>query len=1145
MRVGKLCFAAVVAAVVFVVAAPGALAAGAIADRDARTGVVKASAQQAAAVERLGARASWNRYGTPSSLIARNGYLARGVQGATAVDVARAFLREHGAIFRLGADSASRLQLVRDARLGGNAGHAVILRQTFGGLPAAEGGLVVVGLKGDRVAYVSGSVAGDATLEAQPRLTAAEAWAVAARDVGIAASLPAVRATREADGWTLLGVAGLAQPQRARLVAVPTPLHGVRPAWETLVVDPHAQRAYTHFVDAASGAVIVRRDLVESLVAPSTFTGTVPPADGACAPDNGPFVVGPTETVGSVVVTVAATVTANDTVIHLVRNGTVVASQDTATSPEALAYSPLDNGQGTYFVRVCDFSDGAAWTAPTTYTGQIAFNPVTVDGDFPYPPKWKAFPNTPQVGLDAPPWNYPSTDTRQTWCWDTTIGNPPTTVPGCQLELQSPASPAPWDYSHRTNTPTFTTVGNNAVSAEAWGSPLTAGPTGYRPVALDRNYSFPWTNVWHTSKCFTPFVPGQSHDIGAAVTNLFAMHNRMHDWSYRLGFTEEHWNAQESNLGRGPTAGEHDPVIGNAQAGALDGGFPSYEGRDNANMIALPDGVPPMTNMYLWQPIAGAFYPPCVDGDFDMSVIGHEYGHLIENRMIGKGGTRGGDHAGAMGESFGDFDAAEYVNAYGYAAPGTNPFAVGPYATGNKQRGIRNYALNWPRTGAFPESGTDPQINPLNLSNFGYDNTGAEVHTEGEIWSAVNYDIRQALATKYNGVAPATNAALQRDCADGKRPVEQCPGNRRWIQLVYDAMLLMPTAPSMLDARDAYLAADRLRFGGANQTELWKAFATRGFGEGASSTNAFVESDTDPAPDFAAPGQPRATVTFVTTGNDTKAAAPARIFVGHYEARISPVADTDPATSGSPNLDATASFVPGVYEFAVQAKGYGLFRIRKTLAAGAQTLTLNLQANWASQFKGATASGDGADVPALIDDTEATNWGRTGATPDVRGSQVTVDLSGSTRAISRVQVSAMLTPEQNRWTALRQFELQTCSANVSNANCTSPTGWTTRITSPANAFPGSVPRPLAPQLIMRSFTLPRITVSHVRIVVLTNQCTGNPAFQGEQDADPLSGSDCRQGSPGGGTVEVFGDLPQVLAQRDDEVHIAELQVFSG
>jgi hypothetical protein len=82
-------------------------------------------------------------------------------------------------------------------------------------------------------------------------------------------------------------------------------------------------------------------------------------------------------------------------------------------------------------------------------------------------------------------------------------------------------------------------------------------------------------------------------------------------------------------------------------------------------------------------------------------------------------------------------------------------------------------------------------------------------------------------------------------------------------------------------------------------------------------------------------------------------------------------------------------------ELAVQAKGYGLFRIRTTLAAGAQTLTLNLRANWASQYQGATASGGGEDIPALIDDTEATNWGRTGATPDVRGSQVTVDLSGA------------------------------------------------------------------------------------------------------------------------------------------------------
>ena len=57
--------------------------------------------------------------------------------------------------------------------------------------------------------------------------------------------------------------------------------------------------------------------------------------------------------------------------------------------------------------------------------------------------------------------------------------------------------------------------------------------------------------------------------------------------------------------------------------------------RDNANQITLNDGVPGITNMYLWQPIAGGFYAPCVDGDYDMAVIGHEYTHAISNRMAG------------------------------------------------------------------------------------------------------------------------------------------------------------------------------------------------------------------------------------------------------------------------------------------------------------------------------------------------------------------------------------------------------------------------------------------------------------------------------------------------------------------------------
>ena len=63
--------------------------------------------------------------------------------------------------------------------------------------------------------------------------------------------------------------------------------------------------------------------------------------------------------------------------------------------------------------------------------------------------------------------------------------------------------------------------------------------------------------------------------------------------------------------------------------------------------------------------------------------------------------------------------------------------------------------------------------------------------------------------------------------------------------------------------------------------------------------------------------------------------------------------------------------------------------------------------------------------------------------------------------------------------------------------------------------------------------------------MLDNQCTGNSRFQGEQDNDPSNPTDCRFGNPGSTTVPVFGDLPQVLAERQSEVHVTELQVFSS
>jgi uncharacterized repeat protein (TIGR01451 family) len=1104
-------------------------------DVDNRSGTVTPTSAQKSIVRKIGATATWNAFGTPHSLNKHGGYLATGLAGVDAEAGARNFAVAYKDLFRV---DPTKLEVTSSAPLEGSNGHAVTFRQTFGGVPAAEGGLLTVGIEGTpaagwKVAYASSTTTGDATLAAQPQLSAPEAWARAAANVGRAVSLPAIGTVKQDREWKTFGVDGFAHPQRARLVAVPTPRDGVRPAFETLVLDDDSGAAtgYHHFVDAITGDVWVRKNLVESThPTADQFTGSVAPIDGACDVDKGPWIVDSTESVGSVTVSTEATLSTNDIVLHLLRNGTVVQSQDTVFSPEALVYDPPDDGQGTYTVRVCDFVDDAAWDEPRDYRGQISFNAVGPGDAAPYPPKWKVFPAYPELGRQTHPWNYPSTDNREVWCWESTTGTPPVPLPECQREVQNLASRVPWDFSPRLNAPTFTTEGNNASTAESWSDPLFPGATAYRPFSPGRDYRYDWTNEWHANDCVSPFVPGVSNDISAAVTNLFVMHNRMHDWSYFLGFTERAWNSQDVNFGTGATA-ERDPVLGDAQAGAVTGGPPSYLGRDNANMRPLPDGVSPITNMYLWQPWPPALYVPCVDGDYDMGIIAHEYGHLVENRMIGKGGTRSGHHAGAMGESSGDLMGVEYLNEYGFV-PVTNedPRSLGSYATGNFLRAIRSYNMDSPRTGAFPEPSVTPNVTPLNFSNMGFDSVGQQVHANGEIWSATNNDIREALEAKYNGSFPASNAQLQADCADGKQPADRCPGNRRWIQIMFDAYLLMPTDASMLEARDAYLAADQMRFGGANQAELWKAFAIRGFGEVATSTNNSAEgtpaADTDPVPDFSSPLHDEATVKFTAT-DEAGVSVNARVYVGHYEARVSPIADTNPSTTGSPNLDDTGSFVPAEYEFVAHAPGYGHVRFRHTLTAGASTIAIPLQKNHASKSNGASATGDGTESDFLIDDTEATNWdfGGGGTAVDVTQPEVTVDLAGDAPVtVDRVQVSSLLFG-QGRFTALRKFAILACSAD-----CSTDSSFTSIYTSPDDAFPGFNPRPVAPEVILRNFDVPNTQATHLRIRVLENQCTGDADFQGEQDSDPASMTDCSNG-----TVQTV--------PAHDEVHIAELQVF--
>src|SRR4051794_13738704 len=154
-----------------------------LADFDGRTGSVAPTAAQRSAVGALGARATWTRFGTVRSLIRDGGYLASGLSGDSA-SVARTFVANNETLFGLSDAGVAGLSLVADNRLAASQAHVVVLRQSFGGLPASQDGLITVGVVGDKVAYASSSSAGDETLSNSPTLSAAQAWAAAAANVG-------------------------------------------------------------------------------------------------------------------------------------------------------------------------------------------------------------------------------------------------------------------------------------------------------------------------------------------------------------------------------------------------------------------------------------------------------------------------------------------------------------------------------------------------------------------------------------------------------------------------------------------------------------------------------------------------------------------------------------------------------------------------------------------------------------------------------------------------------------------------------------------------------------------------------------------------------------------------------------------------
>lgn len=630
----------------------------------------------------------------------------------------------------------------------------------------------------------------------------------------------------------------------------------------------------------------------------------------------------------------------------------------------------------------------------------------------------------------------------------------------------TPQSPGGWvDPTGLAGLPGVTTVGNNANTAIAWTVPLVAADQENRPVSPTGEFDFAFTNAWAKSDGGTgTFVA----DANAASVNLFYHHNRIHDEYYKFGFTETGGNFQSVNNGDGGPAAGGDPIMGGAQSGALNLTEPVLAlGRNNANMLTLPDGIPGFTNMYLWEFVDDAFEAPARDGDFDATIIQHEYSHGLSNRYVGGGGlgSLGSVQAGAMGEGWGDWYAMNHLFREGL----TRTAVTAPYV-GDPQRGIRNW--NYAKS-------------PATYGDYGYDMSGPEVHSDGEIWTATLWTVRSKILKTVGG-----NQRRASDIAE---------------HIVTDAMPISPPGPSFLDMRDAILKAAELRYGNRYTALLWSAFAERGMGVSAKTKG---ETDTDPRPGFDVPGKGRnGTVTLRLV--NASAGGPAkgvRVLGGLFEGRGTPLFTTRKTGTG------TVTMTPGRHTFTLQAPGYGIQRVSVDVPKGGSvTKVVRLRPNLLSQSSGAkvvkvTSQANALPATNLVDDTEASAW-QTGASDKAYNQgpdrSVTVRLKKRSM-IDTVAVSVIKPVGLPRFAAAKRVLVQT---SVDGKH------WKTVKVA---RFRFKMPRPAVPDLALKTYRL-RKAVPAELVRVVADSVFGN----GATNASTALVAE----------VQAFGTAPGIRPQR--------------
>lgn len=320
--------------------------------------------------------------------------------------------------------------------------------------------------------------------------------------------------------------------------------------------------------------------------------------------------------------------------------------------------------------------------------------------------------------------------------------------------------------------------------------------------------------------------PGDEPNVQAArdgaVIQMFYVMNRYHDALYMQGFTEEAFNFQHDNFGRGGTG--NDRVSSEGQ---------DSSGTNNANFSTPADGGRGRMQMYIFTGPT-----PQRDGTADADIIIHEVTHGLSNRLHGNSSGLSTNMSRGMGEGWSDwyafcllsgsddpvdgvFAGGGHVLLNGFGAIGTANYYYGirrfPKATMATTGGPSNRPHN-PLTFADIDQsqmdltdGAFPAMSGPHIST-----SASQVHAAGEVWSSALWEVRALMITRLGHVA----------------------GNERAMQIVTDGMKMAPLGPTFIQERDAIIAAasalPAAPEASADVADVREGFRIRGMGFSAS-----------------------------------------------------------------------------------------------------------------------------------------------------------------------------------------------------------------------------------------------------------------------------------------------------------------------